>query len=202
MFQKIIELSLDWPNWFLELFPSIIKTNSVLFPRGANLGFSWGVRIFKKFSKILSTFFLGRPNWSFELSLSIVSPFWLNYLRRRQKFEKKKQFKTGVFWALFGKCWPKNRFFSAPAPPSKLVYVGAQGALRKILGSVGQKWSSYRVKKKGRTLWVGRGSNPWGGGGRTLSPPPLNPPLVSYMLIPLADINIFQKKTLKTIHLE
>ena len=36
------------------------------------------------------------------------------------------------FWALFGK------FFGARSP-SKLVYIGANGTLRKILGSVGQK---------------------------------------------------------------
>ena len=45
---------------------------------------------------------------------------------------------------------------------------------------------------KGGTLWVGRGSNPWGGGG--VAPPPLNPPLVetkhrlfspkNYLLLP------------------
>ena len=54
----------------------------------------------------------------------------------------------------------------------KLVYIGAEGAFRKILGSVGQKWISEKVSKGrqgvgrgsagGRqgVLWVGRGSNP------------------------------------------
>ena len=46
------------------------------------------------------------------------------------------------FYALFGKCRPKNCVFSARAPPSKLVNIGAKGAFRKILGSVSQKWIS------------------------------------------------------------
>ena len=35
----------------------------------------------------------------------------------------------------------KTRFFGARSP-SKLVYIGAQGAFRKILGSIGKKWIS------------------------------------------------------------
>ena len=57
----------------------------------------------------------------------------------------------------------KNRVFSARAPPFKLVYIGAKGAFRKILGSVIKK--GYQNSTKGGTLWVGRGSNTWGGGG-------------------------------------
>ena len=40
--------------------------------------------------------------------------------------------KICVFWKML----TKNRVFSARAPPSKLVYIGAGGALRTILGSV------------------------------------------------------------------
>ena len=42
----------------------------------------------------------------------------------------------------------KSRFFGARSP-SKLVYIGAKGAFRKILGSVGQKWLSEKVSKGG-----------------------------------------------------
>ena len=41
-----------------------------------------------------------------------------------------------------------SRFFGAGSP-SKLVYIGAKGAFRKILGSVGQKWISEKVSKGG-----------------------------------------------------
>ena len=42
----------------------------------------------------------------------------------------------------------KQRFFGARSP-SKLVYIGAKGAFRKILGSVGQKGISEKVSKGG-----------------------------------------------------
>ena len=45
----------------------------------------------------------------------------------------------------------KKRFF---------LYIGAKGAFRKILGSVGQKWVSEKVSKGD-----GRGSNPFGSAG-------------------------------------
>ena len=35
---------------------------------------------------------------------------------------------------------------------------------------------------KGGTLWIGRGSNPWGGGGGLRPPPSLNPPLCVLMI--------------------
>ena len=43
----------------------------------------------------------------------------------------------------------KISVFSARAPPSKVVYIGAKGAFRKILGSVGQKWIYLKVAKGG-----------------------------------------------------
>ena len=43
----------------------------------------------------------------------------------------------------------KIAFFSARAPPSKLVFIGAEGAFRKILGSVCQKWISQNSSKGG-----------------------------------------------------
>ena len=42
----------------------------------------------------------------------------------------------------------KIAFFGARSP-SKLVYIGAESAFRKILGSVGQKWISEKVSKGG-----------------------------------------------------
>ena len=58
----------------------------------------------------------------------------------------------------------KNRFFSALAPPSNLVYIGAKGAFRNFLGSI-TKYGFLQIVQGG-TLWVGRGSNPWGEGVR------------------------------------
>ena len=43
----------------------------------------------------------------------------------------------------------KNRVFFYARSPSKLVHIGAKGAFRKILGSVGQKWISEKVPKGG-----------------------------------------------------
>ena len=99
---------------------------------GADLRFSWGGgggQISKKNSKILSTFFLGRPHLLFELSQSTKkSLFWPHFLCRRQSFEKTGQKRR--FYALFGKFWPKNRVFSARASPSKLVYFSAEDAFK------------------------------------------------------------------------
>ena len=72
-------------------------------------------RIFKKISKILSTFFLGRPNWFSELYQSSTKTlFWPNFLRNRQSFEKtgqKRRFRH--FWKIL----TKNCVFSAPPSP-------------------------------------------------------------------------------------
>ena len=64
----------------------------------------------------------------------------------------------------------KSRFFGARSP-SKLVYIGAIGAFRKILGAVGQRWISEKVSKGG----------PFGSAGgrlreRKRPPPPPRPP--------------------------
>ena len=65
----------------------------------------------------------------------------------------------------------KSRFFGARS--SKLVYIGAEGAFRKILGSVGQKWISEKVSKGGPFGSAG-GCIPEGGGKRP--PPPKSAP--------------------------
>ena len=70
----------------------------------------------------------------------------------------KKQAKKGVlgnFWKILTKTL---RFFSARSP-SKLVYIGAEGAFRKFLGFVTK--NGYFKTVQTRTLWVGKGSNPW-----------------------------------------
>ena len=70
----------------------------------------------------------------------------------------------------------KNRVFFGARSPSKLVYIGAEDAFRKILGSVGQKWISEKVSKGGPFGSAGsRIPEGEGGGG---SAPPLNPPLI------------------------
>ena len=68
----------------------------------------------------------------------------------------------------------KNRVFFWRALPLKVVYIGAQGAFRKNLGWVGQKWISEKVSK-GEPL--GRQGVESLRGGAS-APPPLNPPLV------------------------
>ena len=79
---------------------------SVYNMQGADLGFPRGGRIFK-------------------LSQSTVLPlFWQSFLRRRQIFEK--TVKKAVF-GHFLKNFDKKRFFGARSP-SKLVYIGFEGA--------------------------------------------------------------------------
>ena len=90
--------------------------------RGGSRIFSRGERIFKKFSKILTTFFfLGRSDWFSELSQSSKKTlFWPNFLRRRQFFEKTGQ--KSRFWALFGKFWQKKRVFWRALPLKTSIY--------------------------------------------------------------------------------
>ena len=71
--------------------------------------------------------------------------------------------KKGVFGQFMEKFGPKKlRFFGARSL-SKLVYIDAKG-------SVTENGCIKRVQRG--TLWVDRGSNPWGGGGG------LNPSLI------------------------
>ena len=88
----------------------LIRGGSRVFSRG-------GEWIFKNFSKILTTFFfLGWPNWFFELSQSTVLPlFWQNFLRRRQIFEKTVQ--KAVFGHFLKNFDKTSRFFLTRAPP-------------------------------------------------------------------------------------
>ena len=127
-------------------------------------------RIFKKkFPKFWRPFFLGRSNWFFELF-------------RRQVFEK--TVKKNVFGHFLKNFDKKNRVFFGARSPSKLIYIGAQGAFRKYLGTVGQKWICEKLSKGG----------PFGSAGGRIPeqrasaptppppPPPLNPPLLFCIL--------------------
>ena len=141
--------------------------------RGGSRIFSRGGRIFKKFSKILTTFFffLGRPNWFFELSQSpYFAPILAKFSAPQANFWKNSQ--KAVFGNFLKNFDKKIAFFFGARSPSKLVYIGAEGAFRKILGSVRQKWISEKVSKGGPFGSAG-GRIPEGGGVR---PPPTRPP--------------------------
>ena len=73
-----------------------------------------------KLLKILTTFLLGRP------LVQIDFPRSPKALKRR----------------CFGQIFCATGNFFGARSPSKLVYIGAEGAFRKILRSVGRKWIS------------------------------------------------------------
>ena len=138
---------------------------------GADLGFSRGGgadfrKNFQNFDDLF--FFLGRPNRFFELSQSTVLRLFV--LRRRQIF--KKTVKKAVFGHFLKNFDKKKCVFFGARSPSKLVYIGAEGAFRKILGSVRQKWISEKVSKGGPFGSAG-GRIPEGGAS---APPPPRPP--------------------------
>ena len=143
---------------------------------GADLGFSrGGGRIFKKISKILTTFFFFRSTKLIFRALPkhCFAPILAKFSAPQANFWKKKVKKPflGTFWKILTK---KNRVFFGARSPSKLVYIGAKGAFRKILGSVGQQWISEKVSKGGPFGSAG-GRIPEGEASAPL--PPLNPPL-------------------------
>ena len=74
----------------------------------------------------------------------------------------------GTFWKIL----TKNRVFSVRDPPSKLVYIGAEGAFKKIKGRPAKNWF---LKKYQREDPLGRQWVESLRGGR----PPLNPPLTA-----------------------
>ena len=104
---------------------------------------------------------------------------WQNFLRHRQIFEK--TVKKAVFGHFLKNFDKKIAFFFGARSPSKLVYIGAKGALRKTLGSVGQKWISEKVSKGGPFGSAG-GQIPEGGGGFFRLPaPPKSTPVLGVM---------------------
>ena len=142
---------------------------------GADLGFSRGggadfQKIFQNFHDLFfrstKLIFRALPKHCFAPILDKFCAPQANFWKNSQK----KPF-LGTFWKIL----TKNSVFFGARSPSKLVYISAEGVFRKSLGSVGQKWIS---EKKG-TLWVGRGSNPWGG----------CPPLIPTIWLYSADLN-------------
>ena len=110
-----------WSAWSLEEDCVIVCTRrggSRIFSRGG------GGRIFKKFSKFDDLFFffsLGRPNWFFELSQStVLALLWLNFLRRRQIFEK--TVKKAVFGQFLKNVDKKIAFFWRALPLKISIY--------------------------------------------------------------------------------
>ena len=94
---------------------------------GLDLVFSRGGGVSKN-SKFLSTFFSGRANCFPELFQSTKNTlFWLISLRCSQNL-KKKRAKSGVFTHVLENAYQKITLFWR-ALTSKLVYIGAKGAL-------------------------------------------------------------------------
>ena len=147
---------------FLKFLKVIwIRRGSRNFSRGGG-----GESGFSKKMKILSTFlfrltkliFWGLPNHD-------KTQIWRNFLRRRQIFLKKKA---------------KN-IFLARATPSKLVYSGADGAFRKLLGSV-TKIGYLKIVQRGDPLGRQGGRIPKKGVRAAPPPPPLPPFQVFYFV--------------------
>ena len=65
-------------------------------------------------------------------------------MRRRQSFEKQTQ--KGIFEQFLENFDQKNVFFFGARSPLKLVYIGAKGVFRKILGSVTKNESQNSTK--------------------------------------------------------
>ena len=140
------------------------RSGSRIFSRGGG-GFS------KNFPKFWRPFFFRSTKLTFRaLPKHCLAPILAKLFAPQANFSKK-QSKTpflGTFWKILTK---KNRVFFGARSPSKLVGIGAKGAFRKILGSVGQKWISEKVSKGGPFGSAG-GRIPERGGVR----PPPRPP--------------------------
>ena len=100
---------------------------------GADLGFSrggggGGADFQKEIENFDGLFFRSTKSIFLSSPKALFCPYFGKIFCTAGIFLKKKQ--------------SKNCVFSARAPPSKLVNIGAEGAFRKILGSVGQKWIS------------------------------------------------------------
>ena len=94
----------------------------------------------------------------------------------------KKQVKKAVFVHFLENFHKKNRVFFGARSPSNLVYIGAEGAFRKILGSVSQKWISEKVLKGGPFGSAG-GRIPEREWSKKPTPPHLYPPVLSSIRI-------------------
>ena len=121
---------------------------------GADLGFSRGGADFQnKIRKFWRPFFLVDQIDFSSSPKALFSPYFGKIFCAAGKFLKKQSKKPflGTFWKIL--CAPPQSWYicalSPARSPSKLVYIGAKGAFRKILRSVGQKWISEKVSKGG-----------------------------------------------------
>ena len=123
--------------------------------RGGSRIFSRGGAVFsKKNRKFWRPFFLGRANWLFKHSQSTFLPlFWQKIFCSAGKFLKKQSKRPflGTFWKIL----TKNCVFFGARSPSKLVYIRAEGAFRKILGSVGQNGFLKKYQRGDPLGWQG-----------------------------------------------
>ena len=104
---------------------------------------------------------------------------------------KKKQTKKAVFGHFLKNFDKKIAFFFGARSPSKLVYIGAKSAFRKILGSVGQKWISEKVSKGGP--FGSAGSRiPERRGVRHPAPPPPPPKSAPAIVLHKRSTNFFE----------
>ena len=167
---------------------SCLKFFKLFHPGGGSRIFSRGGGEFSKnFPKFWRPFFFKVDQIDFSSSpKALFCPYFGKIFCAAGKFLKKQSKKPflNTFWKILTK---KSRFFFGARSPSKLVYIGAKGAFKKILGSVGQKWISEKVSKGGP--FGSAGGRISEGGGRPPPPPPLNPPLLS----PSKTFRTFQK---------
>ena len=137
----------------------------------ADLGFFVEGGIFKKKIENFDELFFRSIKLIFRaVAKHCFAPILAKFSAPQANF--KKTVKKSRFWALFEKFWQKNRVFFGARSPSKLEYIDAKSAFRKVLGSVGQKWISEKVSKGGPFGSAGGWIPEEGGNVRKTAPPP------------------------------
>ena len=119
---------------------------------------SRGGRIFKNCRKFCRPFFI----FFLSSAKALFYPYFGQIFCAAGKILKR-QAKKGVFGHFLENSDQKIAFFRRALPLTKLVYIDARGAFTNFLGSI-TKNGYLKIVHRG-SLWVGRGSNPWGGGG-------------------------------------
>ena len=113
--------------------------------RVLSFALTWGgSRFFSRGGGFLTTFLFRSAKMLFR---AVKKTLFCRKLLRRQIFEKIGQ--KSSFLALLENVDKKIPFFWRALPLTKLVYIGAKGAFRKILGPVDQKSISEKVPKGG-----------------------------------------------------
>ena len=130
-----------WIKWFSERSQNTIETARGRFKILSREGG------FKK--KILYFFrsILGQPNWFSEFSQFIINTYFMLTQFSAQQANFWKRGVLGTFLRILSEKWIFWR-----ALPSKLINIGTEGAFRRILGSVSQKWISAKKVSKKRGL--------------------------------------------------